>query len=693
MSGAEVQSVMSNSIPPLPPAAPPAILSQSPGSTNAMGDYVTFSAQVLGDPPLSFQWLQNGVPMPGQTNASVFPPTYASGSNWFALHVSNSGGAITGAPISLVVLPDPAPNVGAGLVSWWPFDTFLNASGTISTPDLYSGNDLTLKAIGSTNLVTGKFGNALALDGLQQYGLRTGGFPIYLATNYTVSLWVKGSAGQTNKQVFAEGGAGGNFFLLGTENSNPYGGLLNIKVNPGMSDRKSTRVVFDGSWHHVVWVDGNGKARLFVDKALDETDYAYPRVNPFLETTAIGALVRAYAANFFAGAVDDLAVWDRVLTYSEILLVASNSIPPAAGPIPPAIFTQPTDRTNGIYAGDSISFSVVATGSSPFHYQWRKDGLDVTTQSNPSAVSNVLTFASVQAGDAGAYCLVITNAVGAVTSSVVQLAVIAYTPVTNGVALQLDVDLTGAPNTQPGFQAFTLGSNGAVFSNAATVVLAPIGSASLAERQRSASPLVIDNLPALTQARLYDDFTFASSTADGTGLSILISHLAPSTLYGLTIWSFDPQSPGARTSDWTETASGASVPIVTGYTFNGSSLPIADYDDTFGALLTSSPAGQLQIQAVRHGGTSYGVFLNALQLVANPSIRITRARLAGDGNLELVVQTQYPGQSISFEESADLSSGSWRPTAGGVIILVHGPLVITEFPVPAGPFFYRVATQ
>jgi hypothetical protein len=205
--------------------------------------------------------------------------------------------------------------------------------------------------------------------------------------------------------------------------------------------------------------------------------------------------------------------------------------------------------------------------------------------------------------------------------------------------------------------------------------------------------MVIDNAPALTQARIYNDFAFANSSTDGGGLSILISRLAPSTPYGLTIWSFDAQSPRARTSDWTETASGVSVPIATGYTFNGSSLPVADYDDTFGAMVTSSANGQLQIQAVRHGGTSCGVFLNGLQLVANSGIRITRARLASDGNLELTVQTQHPGQSIAFQQSPNLSPGSWRLAAGGVTTQAHGPMVTTEFPVQAGPFFYRVAGQ
>ncbi len=692
LSQAEVQSVMTNSLP-VPAPTPPAIAQQSSGATVAMGDYLAFSAQVLGDPPLGYQWSENGSALADATGPSLVVPTSESGSNYFTLTVTNAGGSVTGAPIPLVVLPDPPPDVSAGLVSSWPLDAVTNDSGNLTSPDLYSRNDLLLQFMEPTNLVPGQFGKALVFNGDRQYCERTGGYPIYLATNYTVSLWVNGAPGQFNRQVFAEGGAGGDFFLLGTENSTPAGGSLNVKVNPGMADRKTSRTVFDNTWHHVVWADENGKGKLYVDGELDETDFSYSRARLALDSTALAALVRSGPANYFAGTIDAVAVWNRRLTLTEIRQVATNGIPPIAAPIPPAIFAQPTDQTNGIFAGDPVTLSVLASGTGPLHYQWRKDGADVSPLNNPGAVSNVLSFASVQTGDAGAYCVVITNVAGAVTSSIVQLAVTGFTPATNGPALELDIDLTGEPNTQPGFQVLTLGANGALFSNEVQVTLSPIGAVTLAERLRSTAPLVTDNPPALSQARLYNDFAFASSTSDGTGLSILVSRLAPNTPYGLTIWSFDPQSLGTRVSDWTETASGTPVPIVTGYTFDGNNLPAADYDYSFGALLTSSPTGQLRIEGVRHGGTSYGVFVNALQLVANPAIRITAARVAGNGSLQFTLQTQFPGQSVAFQESPDLTPGSWRPAVGAVVTQIHGAVMIVEFPRKSPALFYRAVRQ
>ena len=684
----EIQSVMANSIP-VPVPLPPAIASQSPGSTNALGDYVVFATQVLGDRPFSYQWLSNGVAMSNQTNSLLVAPTDASGSNGFALRVSNLGGSITGAPIPLVILPDPSPNLSAGLISWWPCDSITNDSGAFSSPDLYSRNDLLLQAMVTSNLVAGRFGSALFFDGLQQFGQRTNGFPVYLTTNYTVSFWVNGPPGQFNKQVFAEGGASGSYFLLGTENANPSGGLLDVKISPGMADRTSTRVVFDNTWHHVVWVDENGKAKLYVDGLLDPTDFGYQRGAPLLEATALGALVRATPVNFFSGYIDEVALWTRRLSWTELRQLATNGIPVAPGPLAPTIFSGPIDKTNGVLAGDSVAFTVLASGTSPLHYQWRKDGTNISSQSYPSAVSKTLTLTSVAAADAGPYCVVVTNTAGAVTSSVARLAVVTYTPVTNGVVLRLDFDLTGAPNTQPGFEALSLDFNGAAFNQAVQVTLSPIGAINLSDRQRSAAPMVLNSPPALTEAQIYNDFVFASSAADGTGMNILISRLAPDTRFGLTIWSFDPQSPGGRISDWTATTSGSSIPIVTGYTFNGSVLPTADYDYTFGAVLTSSSTGELQIQGVRHGGSSYGVFVNALQLVANPAIQITAAHPSATDKLRLTAQKQYPGQGISFEQSPDLTPGSWHAATGGVITQNQGLYMITDFPLSAGPVFYR----
>src|ERR1035441_2671831 len=103
----------------------------------------------------------------------------------------------------------------------------------------------------------------------------------------------------------------------------------------------------------------------------------------------------------------------------------------------------------------------------------------------------------------------------------------------------------------------------------------------------------------------------------GSGIDILIQHLAPNTQYGVNLWSYDEASGGGRVSDWIEAISNTT--IYASYTFDGNSHPTADWQHTLGALLTSDPSGQLDIQGTQNGLSSgFGVFLNALTVTANP---------------------------------------------------------------------------
>ncbi len=197
--------------------------------------------------------------------------------------------------------------------------------------------------------------------------------------------------------------------------------------------------------------------------------------------------------------------------------------------------------------------------------------------------------------------------------------------------------------------------------------MSAVGGISLADRDRAntAGAYVVNNPPILTQAQLYNDFIFGNNNSTlGAGVNILIEHLVPNTAYGVTLWSFDPQSTTTpRVSDWTEIASGTPVPIATGYTFNGSVLPVTDYEYTLGGLLTSSPAGQLQIQGVKSGG-DITVFLNALRIEATPTptSRIMGASVV-NGNLQLA-----GGRPISRPANqlrAEQRLGWWNLGPGG----------------------------
>ncbi len=512
-------------------------------------------------------------------------------------------------------------------------------------------------------------------------------------------MWVKADGNtQNDRRVFSEGnGTNQNpLFTIGTEGS---GLTQNASVhirNDGngtlMNQRRSTRIAFDNNWHHLVWTDANGKGKLYIDGTLDETDYSYTPSSLTLNRTSLGAVLRAAPGNFYFGDIDEVATWNRVLTWTEVQLLRTNGVPVPVAAVPPSFSVQPTDQTNGVFAGDNVIFTVQATGTSPLSYQWRKNGVAISGVTNPSALTNQLSLTQVQTSDNGSYTVVVTNIAGAHTSSVAQLIVTPYTPATSGDILKLDFGLTGSPNPESGFTEMNLGMNGTNF-NGVKVTLSAIGT-TLAERLRSTPAFLTNNPPFFNQAELDNDFVFANnSTANGTGIRVLIERLATNTPYAVTIWSFDPQSPGARISDWNETASGTPIPLQLGYSFDANFPPTNDFNNVLGGIVTSSANGRLQIEGVRNGGTSFGVFMNGLHLEANP---VPTSRIIGPiafgGSLYLQVVGDYPGQVINFLQSTNLVGGTWDPVTSGGPISTNGLVITAQFPIADGPIFYRAAS-
>ena len=83
---------------------------------------------------------------------------------------------------------------------------------------------------------------------------------------------------------------------------------------------------------------------------------------------------------------------------------------------PPAISTQPQGQTAG--TGQSATFTVVATGTSPLSYQWKLGAANILGANGPTLTLNNLTHAN-----AGVYSVMVTNLYGMVLSSSAVLAV------------------------------------------------------------------------------------------------------------------------------------------------------------------------------------------------------------------------------------------------------------------------------
>ncbi len=117
-----------------------------------------------------------------------------------------------------------------------------------------------------------------------------------------------------------------------------------------------------------------------------------------------------------------------VTSQSALLTVNEVVVVPDLDPV--SIIAQPQGVT--VEEGEAFSFSVQASGSD-IAYQWRKDGNTI-----PGATDASLTVSPSEAGDEGYYDVVISNALGSVTSDAAQLTV---NPVNLTASIELSWDI------------------------------------------------------------------------------------------------------------------------------------------------------------------------------------------------------------------------------------------------------------
>jgi len=124
------------------------------------------------------------------------------------------------------------------------------------------------------------------------------------------------------------------------------------------------------------------------------------------------------AVNFFvtAGTTYLIAV-DGISGAVGAITLNLRTVAPSA----PRIIYQP--QSESVPYGSYAYFGVSASGTTPLSFQWRKEGFDIARATN-----TYYSIYAVQMNDAGAYSVIVSNAIGSVTSSDAVLAVLPIAP-------------------------------------------------------------------------------------------------------------------------------------------------------------------------------------------------------------------------------------------------------------------------
>lgn len=132
----------------------------------------------------------------------------------------------------------------------------------------------------------------------------------------SISVWVKTASTQNDGVVFlGDGSVSATYKVLRVEANQ---GRMCIRAGGTETKLIGPNPINDNTWHHLVGVYVDGSDRKFyidgVRVATNTTTYA----NIPMNRLGIGALTRSNVADLYTGWVDEVSVWDEVLTPQQI---------------------------------------------------------------------------------------------------------------------------------------------------------------------------------------------------------------------------------------------------------------------------------------------------------------------------------------------------------------------------------------
>jgi type II secretory pathway pseudopilin PulG len=219
-------------------------------------------------------------------------------------------------------------NMGCDLVGWWKLD---ETSGTTAADSSVSGNSGTLVNMSAPSCWgAGQIGNALIFDGTNDHVTLPIGSVINLLTNSTIATWVNWSGSGSSWQHIWDFGTGTTYymFLTPSNSTNQMRFAITKTGSAGEEQTTYTTALPSGGWHHVaVTIDADNRIhKLYLDGSLVAQKTSANLKPSDLGNTNKNYLARSqYAADpYFNGTLDDVRIYDRILTAAEIAQLANT---------------------------------------------------------------------------------------------------------------------------------------------------------------------------------------------------------------------------------------------------------------------------------------------------------------------------------------------------------------------------------
>jgi hypothetical protein len=304
--------------------------------------YATETARLLvavrGTQPMTYQWWRNGtVAVPGATNNTLTLENVQPGdAGNYTVVVANAAGSATNDVPAVVTVLDPPVALADGLVVHLPFDEM---SGTTAADRSGLGNNGALLFFPEpvVNWTPGILGGALLFNSGLPIGNEAVSVPSVESLDFTTGLafsaavWAKAGGAQTESgALLCKGlGGGGEAYCIDI-----YGGGFRffVRGTGTLLAVASSTVLPDASWQLVVAVydAALGRMKLYVNGV--EAASSAPVADLLSNGEPLDIGCRQWQGGYtlpFIGALDDVRIYNRMLTPREVKALYEMGVPAA----------------------------------------------------------------------------------------------------------------------------------------------------------------------------------------------------------------------------------------------------------------------------------------------------------------------------------------------------------------------------
>jgi hypothetical protein len=201
-----------------------------------------------------------------------------------------------------------------GLVGWWPFNGNANDESGNGNNGIVNGAILSSDRFENPN-------SAYSFNGISSFIESTN---INLINNLTISCWVKprGNNGSLVSKSRDDIGSSGYEFIYNNSNRGLYGHVGWSGIDANNIFPSPIRSLRTNIWNHCTITVDNLTARIYLDGNLIHTKNNVNRLSQNQHKILFGKSV--WGGNLFDGLLDDIRIYSRALTQSEITYLTKH---------------------------------------------------------------------------------------------------------------------------------------------------------------------------------------------------------------------------------------------------------------------------------------------------------------------------------------------------------------------------------